>query len=189
MIQTVALIALLATPVAAADFEFCWEGANGYRMEGTMRIDDALLNRSILTEDDIGTFFIQGFKDDIALGAWDMSQMTPTTSWNLSFDPRGMVFPTGGMHDSDKGQAWNAGGRADDCGDPGFGFNSGTNAQDLCVNNVWHTANHAKRLAKIHLCMPGPMRQRDKNFLGAPLLFTHVIRNGGQAAHISMFVS
>ena len=111
MIRTVALIALLATPVAAADFEFCWEGANGYRMEGTMRIDDALLNRSILTEDDIGTFFIQGFKDDIALGAWDMSQMTPTTSWNLSFDPRGMVFPTGGMHDSDKGQAWNAGGR------------------------------------------------------------------------------
>jgi hypothetical protein len=113
MIQTVALIALLATPVAAADFEFCWEGANGYRMEGTMRIDDALLNRSILTEDDIGTFFIQGFKDDIALGAWDMSQMTPTTSWNLRFDPRGMVFPTGGMHDSDKGQAWNAGGRAE----------------------------------------------------------------------------
>ena len=148
MIRTVALIALLATPVAAADFEFCWEGANGYRMEGIMRIDDALLNRSILTEDDIGTFFIQGFKDDIALGAWDMSQMTPTTSWHLSFDPPGMVFPTGGMHDSDKGQAWNAGGRADDCGDPGFSFNSGTNAQDLCVNNVWHTDSMINRYTR-----------------------------------------
>jgi hypothetical protein len=77
-----------------------------------------------------------------------MSQLTPTTSWNLSFDPRGMVFPTGGMHDSDKGQAWNAGGRADDCGDPGFGFNSGTNAQDLCVNNVWHTESMISRYTR-----------------------------------------
>ncbi len=50
-------------------------------------------------------------------------------------------------------------------------------------------ANHAKRLAKINLCMAGPMRLRDEDFLGAPLLFTHVIRNGSQAARVSMFVS
>jgi len=148
MIRLAVLTTLLSTPLYAGDFEFCWEGNNGYRMEGTMSVPDAALNRSLLTHDDISAFFIVGYKDDIPLGTWDMRQLTPTTSWNLSFDPRGMVFPTGGMHDSDKGQAWNAGGRADDCGDPGFGFNSGTNAQDLCVNNVWHTDSMINRYTR-----------------------------------------
>lgn len=147
MIRALAL-SLLATPALAADFEFCWEGNNGYRMEGTMSVPDALMNRSLLNQNDISAFFIVGFRDDIPLGTWDMRQLTSTTSWNLSFDPRGMVFPTGGMHDSPKGQAWNAGGRADDCGDPGFGFNSGTNAQDLCVNNVWHTDSIISRYTR-----------------------------------------
>lgn len=109
----------------------------------------------LLTHDDISAFFIVGFKDDIALGTWDMRQLTPTTRWNLSFDPRGMVFPTGGMHDSDKGQAWNAGGQANDCGDPGFGFNSGTNAQDLCVNNVWHTDSMINRYTRFPVFAEG----------------------------------
>lgn len=148
MIRTAAFLAALALPAQAADFEFCWEGDNGYRMEGFMTVPDALMDRALITHDDVSAFFIQGFKDDIPLGAWDLSQLTPQTSWNLSFDPRGMVFPTGGMHDSPKGQAWNAGGRANDCGDPGFGFNSGTNAQDLCVNNVWRTDSMISRYTR-----------------------------------------
>lgn len=143
-----ALLAFLTTPAFAADFEFCWQGANGYRMEGTMRVPDAMMNRSLITHNDVTTFFIQGFQDDVPLGSWDLSQLTSTTSWNLSFDPRGMVFPTGGMHDSAKGQAWNAGGAADDCGNPGFGFNSGTNAQDLCVNDVWRTDSMINRYTR-----------------------------------------
>ena len=148
MIRATALLALIASPAASADFEFCWEGDNGYRMEGRMSVPDAALNRALLTHDDVTAFFIQGFHNDVPLGAWDLSQLTPTTSWNLSFDPRAMVFPTGGMHNSAKGQAWNAGGRADDCGDPGFGFNSGTNAQDLCVNNVWRTDSMISRYTR-----------------------------------------
>lgn len=148
MIRAFVLSTLLASPAAAANFEFCWEGDNGYRMEGFMQVPDALLSRPLLTQNDVTGFFIQGFKDDVPLGAWDLRQLTPETSWNLSFDPRGMVFPTGGMHDSEKGQAWNAGGRADDCGDPGFGFNSGTNAQDLCVNNVWRTDSMISRYTR-----------------------------------------
>ena len=148
MIRVAALVAIMASPAIAADFEFCWEGDNGYRMEGRMSVDDAMLNRSLLTQDDIAAFFIVGFKDDIPLGSWDMRQASAATSWNLTFDPRGMVFPTGGMHDSTKGQAWNAGGRADDCGDPGFGFNSGTNAQDLCVNDVWRTDSMINRYTR-----------------------------------------
>jgi len=92
------ILAVLATPATAADFEFCWEGDNGYRMEGWMEVPDALMSRSLLTHDDVTGFFIQGFQNDIPLGAWDLRQLTPHTSWNLSFDPRGMVFPTGGMH-------------------------------------------------------------------------------------------
>lgn len=155
MIRAAALIATLAAPAGAADFEFCWEGDNGYRMEGQMTVPDTLLGRPLLTHDDITAFFIVGYKDDVPLGSWSLSQLTPTTSWNLSFDPRGMVFPTGGMHDSAKGQAWNAGGRADDCGNPGFGFNSGTNAQDLCVNNVWRTDSMINRYTRFPVFAAG----------------------------------
>ncbi len=155
MIRAAALLLALASPATAADFEFCWEGANGYRMEGTMTVPDELMDEPLLTHNDITAFFIQGFKDDVPLGAWDMRQLTPTTSWNLSFDPRGMVFPTGGMHDGPKGQAWNAGGRADDCGDPGFGFNSGTNAQDVCVNNVWRTDSMINRYTRFPVFAAG----------------------------------
>ncbi len=148
MIRVAALVTCIATSTAAAEFEFCWEGANDYRMEGWMTVPDAALAKPLVTQDDVTGFFIQGYKDDVPIGAWDLSQLTVFTSWNLSFDPRGMVFPTGGMHDSPKGQAWNAGGRADDCGDPGFGFNSGTNAQDLCVNNVWRTDSMISRYTR-----------------------------------------
>jgi len=148
MIRYATLIACLATAAPAAEFEFCWEGANGYRMEGWMSVPDETLSKPLITHDDVSGFFIQGFQDDVSIGAWDLSQLTVFTSWNLSFDPRGMVFPTGGMHDSAKGQAWNAGGRADDCGNPGFGFNSGTNAQDLCVNNVWRTDSMISRYTR-----------------------------------------
>jgi len=85
MIRALILSALMATPVGAANFEFCWEGDNGYRMEGFMQVPDALLNQSLITHDDVTGFFIQGFKDDVPLGAWDLRQLTPTTSWNLVF--------------------------------------------------------------------------------------------------------
>ncbi|SLN30119.1 hypothetical protein [Pseudooctadecabacter jejudonensis] len=167
MIRAAAVLCAFALPAQAADFEFCWDGDNGYRMEGSMTVPDALLNRPLLTHNDVTAFFIQGFQDDVFLGSWDLSQLTPETSWNLSFDPRGMVFPTGGMHDSPKGQAWNAGGRADDCGDPGFGFNSGTNAQDLCVNNVWRTDSMISRYTRFPVF---PAGSTTLDCGGAPLL-------------------
>ncbi len=155
MIRCVALLACLATTANAAEFEFCWEGANEYRMEGWMSVPDEAMSKPLVTHDDITGFFIQGFHGDVPLGAWDLSQLTVFTSWNLSFDPRGMVFPTGGMHNSPKGQAWNAGGRADDCGNPGFGFNSGTNAQDICVNNVWRTDSMISRYTRFPVFVAG----------------------------------
>lgn len=167
MIRLVALLLFLTGPARAADFVFCWEGNNGYRMEGEMTIPDARLSEPLLTHDDVSAFFIIGFHEDIPLGSWDLSQLTPITSWNLSFDPRGMVFPTGGSHNGPKGQAWNAGGGANDCGDPGFGFNSGTNAQDLCVNNVWITDSMINRYTRFPV-FPAGTDELDCG--GAPLL-------------------
>jgi len=160
-------LALSATPTLATDFVFCWEGANGYRMEGSMSVPEDRLSEPLLTHDDVTAFYIEGWQEDRYLGNWDLSRLTPVTSWNLSFDPRGMVFPTGGMHNSPKGQAWNAGGRADDCGDPGFGFNSGTNAQDLCVNNVWMTDSMINRYTRFPVF---PAGSEDFTCGGAPLL-------------------
>lgn len=166
MIRLLALLTL-ATPATAADFVFCWQGDNGYRMEGRMTVPDERLSQPLVRQDDVTGFFIRGFHDGIPVGSWDLSQLTPETSWNLSFDPQRMVFPTGGMHTGPEGQAWNAGGRANDCGDPGFGFNSGTNAQDLCVNNTWITDSMINRYTRFPVYEAGAV---DLDCGGAPLL-------------------
>ena len=145
MIRAALALLLAATPAQSAEFVFCWQGSNGYRLEGWMEVPDDKLSLPVVRHWDVTGFFIQGYHEDVPLGVWDLSMLTPETSWNLSFFPADMLFGTGGMHDSLEGQAWNAGGRADDCGDPGFGFNSGTNAQDLCVNNVWITDSMISR--------------------------------------------
>lgn len=178
MIRALALL-LLASPAAAAEFVFCWQGSNDYRFEGQMTIPDALLSEPLLDHTHVTAFAIQGYHGDTPIGSWDLSQLTDTTSWNLSFDPRGMVFPTGGMHNSPKGQAWNAGGRADDCGDPGFGFNSGTNAQDLCVNNVWITDSMINRYTRFPVFPAGTV---ELDCGGAPLLGRHDIPETAQTA-------
>lgn len=159
--------ALLPAAAPAADFVFCWEGANGYRMEGQMTVPDEFLDDGLLTHAHVTAFAIQGYHNGEPLGAWDLSQLTPETSWNLSFDPFGMVFPTGGSHSGRKGQAWNAGGRADDCGTPGFGFNSGTNAQDLCVNDTWITDSMINRYTRFPVYPAGTV---DRDCGGVPVI-------------------
>lgn len=57
------------------------------------------------------------------------------------------------------------------------------------VQLALNAADHAKRLAKIHLRMPRRMSQRHKNFLGAPLLFAHIIGDDGDPAREPMLVS
>lgn len=137
MIRAACILATLALPAQAADFEFCWIGANGFTIEGGMTIRDAALSQPRITQDDVTAFFIEGFQNGAYIGSWFLTDLTPTTSWNLNFEPATMTFVTGGFSGSPQGQQWNAGGAVDNCGVDGFGFNSGGGGQDVCVKNTY----------------------------------------------------
>ncbi|MFO8127909.1 hypothetical protein [Yoonia sp.] len=128
---------LLANSADAADFYFCWEGANGHTMTGQMSINPTALNKPIVTQDDVTLFRIAGYRDGQLLGKWDMASRDDDDSWFLNYDPARSVFMTPGEMGLGVSQAWNADGTATDCGTPGFGFNLGNFAQDFCLNGVW----------------------------------------------------
>jgi len=135
------VLSLLSTQAHAADFYFCWQGANGYTMTGQMTIDPAALNKPVVTHDDVSLFKIAGYQNGSLLGKWDMATRVEGASWFLNFDPVRREFMTPGDLGLGVSQAWNANGNADDCGTPGFGFNLGNYAQDFCLNGVWVEAS------------------------------------------------
>ncbi|UWQ21894.1 hypothetical protein [Jannaschia sp. W003] len=127
------LAALAATPAQAATHAFCWQGEAGYRIEGTISLPDGA--RGILTEVDLTDFRIRGFRDAEPLGTWRLGNGPGPVV--IRFDADRLLFPTGGDPALGTYQAWNAGGTVDDCGDPGFGFNGGNLAQDVCVDGTF----------------------------------------------------
>lgn len=139
MIRLIALLSLVARPANAAVIHICWLGANGYTMTGRMEFPDSLLTAAIVTEADITAFRISGYLEGQLLGKWDLSDLTPTTTWYLRYDPVRMTFPTNGelVSPNNIDQGWNANGDVTDCGSPGFGFNAANYAQDICVNGTW----------------------------------------------------
>lgn len=156
-VTLVPLLLGLSGPAAGAEFHFCWIGANGYTLDGEMRFPDALLDAPVITEADLTAFRITGYHDTTPIGAWSMADLTPSSTWHLRFWPGSREFPVGGAHLGPNGQAWNANGAVNDCGDPGFGFNSGTNAQDVCVNNQWITQSSINRFEPLR-AFPGPLQ-------------------------------
>lgn len=138
MIRVLVIAAsVLANSSQAADFYFCWEGANGYTMTGQMSLNPVALNKPIVTQDDVTLFKIAGYQDGQLMGKWSLGDLQDTTSWLLNYDPARSVFLTPGEMGVGVSQAWNADGTAMDCGNPGFGFNLGSYAQDFCFNGVW----------------------------------------------------
>ena len=136
------LSGLAALPLQAAQFQFCWIGANGYTMEGMIAFPDALLNTGVITQAQVTGFRIQGFRDGLPVGFWSLEMLTPDTSWTLSFDTGALQFPMGGNRSLGTYQEWNANGTVDDCGAVGgFGFNGGDWAQDVCIDNTWIEAS------------------------------------------------
>ena len=139
MIRTIALVSLLATPADAVVIHICWQGSNGYTMTGRIEFPDSLLTAPIVTQADITAFRITGYLEGQLLGKWDLSDLTPTTTRYLRYDPVTMTFPTTATNLSATGidQGWNANGDVTDCGSPGFGFNAANYAQDICLNGIW----------------------------------------------------
>jgi hypothetical protein len=133
-----ALLAVFAAnQTHAAEIQFCWEGDAGYRLIGMMAFPDTLSTADRITEADVTAFTITGYLGDLKIGHWSLDQLGPQTSWNLNYSPREMQFLVGGYSTGDSGQQWNADGSATNCGSPGLGFNSGGNAQDLCVDGIF----------------------------------------------------
>ena len=139
MIRTLALVSLVATPADAAVIHICWQGSHGYTMTGRIEFPDSLLTAPIVTQADITAFRITGYLEGQLLGKWDLSDLTPATTWYLRYDPVSMTFPTTATNLSATGidQGWNANGDVTDCGSPGFGFNAANYAQDICLNGIW----------------------------------------------------
>ncbi len=131
----------LASPSLAADLRFCWVGANGYSLSGRMQVPDQKMSFSVITENDVTAFRISGFHKGVPIGNWDMRDRTPDTTFHVRFDPIAMQFLTGGSFASTNSQGWNADGNVMNCGNPGFGFNSGNYAQDICVNGKYIEAS------------------------------------------------
>ena len=139
VLRAAVLASLAALPARAETYAFCWIGSGGYSMSGTMEAE----GHGLVTQDEVSGFEITGFRDGVRIGHWGLADRTDATTWILTFDTRRLEFPTGGGPGSY--QAWNADGTASDCGDPGFGFNAGNNAQDVCVDGVWITDSMVDR--------------------------------------------
>jgi len=133
----VACMFFVAQPSQSAIINFCWAGAGGYTMTGQMTIPDAAMTKPLITENDVVAFEINGFHDGQAIGSWRLQDKRDDTTWHLRFAPRDLRFLTGQSFRTKHSQGWNANGAVNDCGTPGFGFNSGNFAQDVCVDGVY----------------------------------------------------
>ena len=136
MIRLALLLALAATPARAVTHVFCWQGANGYRMEGYITYPDTAQGW-LITETTVTGFGITGWRGDTRLGEWSLKDRGPDTTFVLRFDSRRLAFRMGGLPQDGTYQAWNADGTVTDCGDPGFGFNGGNVGQDICVDGTF----------------------------------------------------
>ena len=136
-ITIVLFSASAAAPSDTARFQFCWTGASGFTMEGIIGFPGKLLGTGIITQDDVTEFRIFGYHNGAPIGSWSLEERTTETSWTLFFDTNSIAFPMGGYFLEQSYQEWNANGQVNDCGIPGFGFNGGNWAQDVCIDNVW----------------------------------------------------
>ena len=106
-------------------------------MTGRMVLPDAALGKALVRETDVTAFKITGYHEGTRLGSWNMDALTDATSWVLHFHPESLSFPMPTDLGLPMTQLWNANGNVDDCGVPGFGFNAGNFAQDVCVDGVY----------------------------------------------------
>lgn len=135
MIARVFLVLTMFPGAALAqDYRFEWQGAGGYSMRGAVSFAP-VAGKGVLTQDEVQCFEIEGFLNGASVGSWALGMLTEETMWLLEFDPATQSFmtpyDTNGMP-----QAWNMTGVGDGCGEGGFGFNLGSAAQDICIDDA-----------------------------------------------------
>lgn len=138
MVRWLSLVLILMAVPAMGEplsFRFSWEGGNGFTMDGAVAFDPDARPDPWLRESDVTCFQVEGRRDGEPVGRWTLTMLRPETTWRLHFDLTTQVF----LVDGDGSevwmpQAWNMDGAGANCGRPGFGFNAGNVAQDLCVD-------------------------------------------------------
>lgn len=114
-------------------YQFTWQGNGDHVLNGALMLDPAQAGAPVVTEEAVQCFWIEGRRGATVLGSWGLGQRTAATTWTLTLDrrvPEFLVYPDrDGMP-----QAWNMNGWGENCGAPGFGFNIGSAAQDICVD-------------------------------------------------------
>ncbi|WP_298497555.1 hypothetical protein [uncultured Maritimibacter sp.] len=132
------LLFCTAGPVMAEDvtYRFQWQGAGGYSLRGVMSFDESLAGADVVYEGDLTCFAIEGYEGKKPIGRWALGMLTEETSWTVTFLPEPSQFVVY-SDAAQMPQAWNMNGLGEDCGTPGFGFNIGNQAQDLCLNGEW----------------------------------------------------
>ncbi len=138
MKRLICLFILIATPVLAdpATFAFSWKGAGGYKVRGAFTYDPVTVPDGIVQGHDLICFEMFGTHNGASIGTWALDQLTPDTPWIFTFDALNERLLVPGDAGISMPQAWNMGGRGDDCGVGGFGLNLGSAFQDVCINNT-----------------------------------------------------
>ena len=142
MIRFVILVFLFVPGASQAqDYRFEWQGGGGYSMRGAMSVAPGGA-KGIVTQADVQCFEIEGFLDGEPVGRWALGMLNEETVWLLEFDPVRSEFLTPYATNS-MPQAWNMSGLGDGCGPGGFGFNLGSAAQDVCIDDRLIVASQA----------------------------------------------
>lgn len=126
---------VFAQTTFAQTYTFEWNGASGYSMRGAMLLSRQAPSEGIVTGNDVTCFEIYGFQDGQQIGSWNLKNRTNDTTWRLHFDAGRHAFLAIG-DGIGMPQAWNMDGAGRNCGADGFGFNLGSFAQDICLDNT-----------------------------------------------------
>lgn len=134
--RLICLAMVVAPMMAQADevsWRFAWNGNGGYAVRGGMSYETTAIDGPLVTGSDVSCFFIEGTRNGETIGQWGLALLNEETWWRLYFDPVAEAFLVEGMG-VDMPQAWNMDGFGTSCGAGGFGFNIGSAAQDICID-------------------------------------------------------
>ena len=98
----VGLVGFSAGAASAATVTFEREEVNGFTLTGSFEYDDALAG-SVIEEDDLGAFTMEGFLNGTSLGSWSLADGVGATStpFNFNYDSLTSEFLGGGIYPND----------------------------------------------------------------------------------------